>query len=731
MFTKEINQTKESIYKLIEDKNLISAFEKIESLLELGISPNITQKLDNIKTTYSYMGHYMLQGVEDPHRDKLYNDILNSLYEITDLVIDELMLREDISYTYDKRRYYQSVGSVNIEEKVSSLKRYYDEFNLIKDSASDDQIVNSLKKIESVQDEIFAIIVTQFTTTDGEDKVIKHLLDDDKFGYVTSSLVISAITLSSLYFYSEKKLLLLLDTYTISNNEQVKQRALCGALIIMYIYRKRIKLSKTIERRVNLFSDDYRFCNDVRQHFFQFIRSLESEKISKIFTQELIPELLKLSPELSKKISLEDLSEENLNSLYEKNPNWEKILEEKGLTKKLQEYNEMQVEGSDVMLTTFASLKNYPFFNNITSWLRPFTINTSAIYSPFHNEGFEYGDMFETSDFLCNSDKYSFALTFAQMTMGKESVPLSTPEQFIANTYKEDITQIREVSKSIITLYIQDLYRLFNLSKFKLPNIFEHHIDLFEVDALKPIFNDEDTLRIIGEFYIKKEYYAFAEKYFKALISRNFCDAELYQKLGYCKQLQKDYEGAIEEYIKADNISEDLWTIHHLALCYRAIGDLNKAIESYNDALRIKPDSLTLELQLANCLLSKEKYDSALKLYYKVDFLTDGSIKTWRPIALCSLMLGKIEDAVEYYNKTIDEAPIFKDYINLGHSYLVKGNIKEAYANYIKGVELNKKGIEYFKSSFSTESAFLIGLGVPENNIAIIKDIVISNFKQD
>ena len=34
---------------------------------------------------------------------KLYNDILNSLYEITDLVIDELMLREDISYTYDKR----------------------------------------------------------------------------------------------------------------------------------------------------------------------------------------------------------------------------------------------------------------------------------------------------------------------------------------------------------------------------------------------------------------------------------------------------------------------------------------------------------------------------------------------------------------------------------------------------------------------------------------------------
>ena len=272
---------------------------------------------------------------------------------------------------------------------------------------------------------------------------------------------------------------------------------------------------------------------------------------------------------------------------------------------------------------------------------------------------------------------------------------------------------------------------MFNLSKFKLPNIFEHHIDLFEVDALKPIFNDEETLRLIGEFYIKKEYYSFAEKYFKVLITRNFCDAELYQKLGYCKQLQKDYEGAIEEYIKADNISEDLWTIHHLALCYRAIGNLKKAIECYNDALRIKPDSLTLELQLGNCLLNEEKYDLALKHYYKVDFLTDGSIKTWRPIALCSLMLGKIDDAILYFNKVISENPSFKDYINLGHCYLVTGNIKEAYANYKRGIELNRKNIEYFKSSFSTDGAFLIDLGVPENNISIIKDIVISNFKKD
>ena len=730
MFTKEIIKSKESIYNLIEEKNLFSTFEEIRSLLDLRIYPKINQKLEDVKSTYSYMGQYMLQGVEDPQREKLYNDILNSLYEITDLIIDELMTRDDTSYIYDKRRYYQSIGGANIEEKSSILKKHYDEYNLIKDSASDRDIINCLKNIEGVQDEIFAIVATNFTTTEEEDNAIKLLLDDDKFGYITTSLVISALTLSSIYFYSEKKLLLLLDTYAISDNEQIKQRALCGALIIMYIYRNRIKLSKRIESRINLFSDNYSFCNDVRQQFFQFIRSLETEKISNFFSQELIPELLKLSPEISKKISLDEVSEEYLNSLYDKNPNWEKILEDKGLTKKIEEINEMQIDGSDIMLTAFSSLKSFPFFDNITSWIKPFSINTSDIYSAFHREGFEYGETFEKSDFLCNSDKYSFALTYAQMPKDNVATPLSSPEKYIADRYKEDITQLREYTKSISTLYIQDLYRLFKLSKFNLPNIFERHIDLFEVDVLKPIFNDEETLRLIGEFYIKKEYYSYAEKYFKALISLNFCDAELYQKLGFCKQLQKDYEGAIEEYIKADNISEDLWTIHRLAVCYKAIGNLNKAIECYNDALRIKPDSLALEHQLGNCLLDNKKYDQALKLFYKVDFLTDGSIKTWRPIAWCSLMLGKMEDAVKYYKKTVSELPIFKDYINLGHAHLALGNIKEAYSLYLKASEMNPNSISYFQSYFSSDSEFLIGYGVPENNIAIIKDIIIRNMNK-
>lgn len=730
MITKEIIKIKEGIYNLIEEKNLFSTFEEIETLLGLGIYPKITQKLENIKTTYSYMGQYMLQGVDDPQKEKLYNDILNSLYEITDLIIDELMTRDDTSYIYNKRRYYQSIGGANIEEKSTILKKYYDEYNLIKDSASEGDIINYLKKIEGVQDEIFAIVATNFTTSDEEDNVLKLLLDDDKFGYITSSLVVSALTLSSIYFYSEKKLLLLLDTYTISDNEQIKQRALCGALIIMYIYRNRIKLSRRIESRINLFSDNYRFCNDVRQQFFQFIRSLETERISKILSQELIPELLKLSPDISKKISKGEISEENLNSLYDKNPNWEKILEEKGLTKKFQEINEMQIDGSDVMLTAFSSLKSFPFFNNITSWLKPFSINTSDIYSTFHKDGFEYGDMFEKSDFLCNSDKYSFALTYVQMPKGNETIPFNSPEKFIADTYKEDITQIREYTKSISTLYIQDLYRLFNLSKFNLPNIFKYHIDLYEVEVLKPLLNDEETLRLIGEFYIKKEQYSYAEKYFEALISLNFCDAELYQKLGYCKELQKNYEGAIEEYIKADNISEDLWTIQRLAECYKAIGNFNKAIECYNDALRIKPENLALELQLGNCLLDNKKYNEALKLFYKVDFLTDGSIKTWRPIAWCSLMLGKMEDAMEYYKKTISESPIFKDYINLGHVHLALGYYKEAYSLYLKASEMNPNSITYFQTHFSSDSAFLLGYGVGENNISIIKDIVIRNMNK-
>ncbi len=68
--------------------------------------------------------------------------------------------------------------------------------------------------------------------------------------------------------------------------------------------------------------------------------------------------MMKLSPMIGKR--------SNSTSGWEKpgsmkNPEWQKILDETGLTDKLKEFSDLQLEGADVFHSTFSNLKSYPF----------------------------------------------------------------------------------------------------------------------------------------------------------------------------------------------------------------------------------------------------------------------------------------------------------------------------------------------------------------------------------
>ena len=559
------------------------------------------------------MEQYLVQGVEDTQKDKLYVSIIDSLYEITDQLIADIKINEASDYVYDKRRYYNSKGGADIRKIISSLIAEQDKYKLLKEAeVADSVMLDSIKIIENIQEEIFGIIASSLSFTDEDNKAIKQLLNDKKFGVVTSSLVVSAITISVLYFYSEKKILTLFDTYFSSDNEDIKQRALCGALLLSYIYRARVDISENIKRRIDLFSDDENFKNDVLQQFFQFIRTLDAEEKSNSLTREIVPKLFNLPPEIQKEIAAGNSSNRNITSIFKKNPHWEKMLGSSGVDKKIKDMYELQCDGTDAMLSLFSTLKHYTFFNKITNWLRPFNEECSDIY-PLVNKYNLFSHINHLLTFLCNSDKYSMALAL-----------LSNIEQhnieFDKDSLNRDISEIlncdadifEHKSKNISVLYVQDLYRLFKLSKFKLTNIFDQHIDLSEIEVLKPIFDNDDSLRLLGEFYLENRYYLIAQKYFMQLIKRNLFDSVLYQKLGFCKQKIEDYEGAIEEYVKADQISEDYWTYCSLAQCYREMGRISKAIECYKDALKLEPDDTELDKYIGDCLVERGKYEEAL-----------------------------------------------------------------------------------------------------------------------
>jgi hypothetical protein len=70
----------------------------------------------------------------------------------------------------------------------------------------------------------------------------------------------------------------------------------------------------------------------------QLIRSRETEKIQQKIKDEIIPEMIKISPNLKDKINLEGLMGEGLDD--DKNPEWQEIFKDSpGLMDKMEEFS--------------------------------------------------------------------------------------------------------------------------------------------------------------------------------------------------------------------------------------------------------------------------------------------------------------------------------------------------------------------------------------------------------
>ena len=99
------------------------------------------------------------------------------------------------------------------------------------------------------------------------------------------------------------------------------------------------------------------------------IKSQDTQRISSKMQNEVLPELMKLRPDILKK--LKNVSEESDIEMLDINPECEELLNKNGLGDKLKELTEMQMEGGDVMMVAFSNLKTFPFFNTVGNWFLP------------------------------------------------------------------------------------------------------------------------------------------------------------------------------------------------------------------------------------------------------------------------------------------------------------------------------------------------------------------------
>jgi tetratricopeptide (TPR) repeat protein len=725
MIKKEIANYFEKIAKSIEQKRLKEAFDVLTYLLSKLQNWQLKERLNDLEDIYKRMLTYLTEGVHDPDREKVFNDLLRSVYQVIDSVELQIKTNLDSSYFFDQRRFYLSNNTTSPDEWIRLLEDVTGKITLLslldEEEKTEEWIQTEKQKEEIIRNIFYAVLLSEPWRPD-TGKKWSDVLNNQLNPTTLSCLIISALTLNLMEIFDEQKALLLFESAE-NKNEEIRQRALTGIVLFLRKYDNRLYLYPAINNRLQHLAEAPGFGIQIRQILLQFIFSRETEKISRRITDEIIPEMLKKSPIIKGKFNFDDWF--NDTGMEERNPEWQNLIKEAGVEEIMQEISELQQEGADVMHSSFIHLKQYPFFREWSNWFIPFTILSDYL----NNEEMKgLAQTLKKSTMVCNSDKYSLFLTVMQMPESSRKMTLeqlSIESDAVQEMLKEEsITDSKRIN-TITRQYIQDLYRFYKAypRRKDFIDIFELKPEFYQVPSIAQLIDNKEDLTIIGEFYFNKNYFEEAADVFDSLLLNNPDSNELYQKKAYCLQMQGRLEEALEVYLKAELFSSNNpWIIKKLAHCYRLLKQPEEALSYYKKAEQLNPSNLSVQLNIGHCHLELRNYEEALKCYFKVEYLDKNKEKAWRPIAWCSFLIGKYEQAWDYFQKIMETTLNATDYLNAGHTQLAMRNNKEAVRLY--GLSLKSPGnsTEKFLESFANDVPELIRAGIKKEDIPFILD---------
>jgi tetratricopeptide (TPR) repeat protein len=162
-----------------------------------------------------------------------------------------------------------------------------------------------------------------------------------------------------------------------------------------------------------------------------------------------------------------------------------------------------------------------------------------------------------------------------------------------------------------------------------------------------------------------------------------------------------------------------------MAACYRAVGELDKALDYYRRAEALNPDNVSLVLTIGHILLERNQTGEALQQYFKADLMPNAKHRAWRPIAWCSFLMNDYDRSVQYYDRIIHEdKPSPQDMLNYGHVLLCQGNPQQAIETYRQSLRLMNGDTSKFRVAFKEDAMELRLHGVSAVDQALIPDAV-------
>lgn len=729
-------ESRDRIERYVSEHRLRDAFAMARSLSEGMMNWELSREIEQAEESYRYMLDYAARGADDPGRSAMVADLGEKVLAAVDRLERDNLKRDESTLYYNTLRYEE----LQRGDSLQGLLRGYDKlcgeasmFGFAVSGVHSAAAKDLMSEREALERRIFNRIWVTHPLSGADAEALARVINGELYAGYFKELVVWGIILGGLQYHDPARTDLLLDAYS-SAEGRLSAAGLIGLMLLLHRWRRRM-LPRRVVAKLGAMKERDGWRDDFRTVYMELVKTVDTDRITRKIRDEVVPEMLKLKPEIDKKINL---NIENLDPAeMEENPQWQEMMEKSGLAEKLKEMSEIQEEGGDVMLGTFEQLKTFPFFNEPANWFLPFHTDYSAFSGGASGEMQPVAGLMAAAPFLCDSDKYSFMFSLQHVPAMQRDMMLS---QFKAQG--EHLAEIQAASlvtgnadrKNMINKQVQNIYRFFRLFRRKgeFPNPFATGVNLSEVALLGDDIKGMDVLELVGQFYFSHGYYAQALDVFHKLAAGSVPGAELYQKMGYALQKTGDYEGAVSYYKKAELLdSRSDWTLRRLARCLMMLHRPEEALERLKILEERHPEHAATALNIGRCLVELERYGEAVGEYYKAEYLDEKSGKALRPLAWCLLMERELAQSRKYYEKVMMAfAPTQEDYLNMGHLALAEGNFKEAMNFYSLNVTARMDGdsgrrreaIDGFIADMRSDAPYLRRAGVDGELIPLLVD---------
>ncbi|MFO7370167.1 MAG: hypothetical protein R6X09_07865 [Bacteroidales bacterium] len=731
---RELQSKYTQVFDYIGKSRIKDALDTLEYLCNHCRNRDYRLQLDGHADTYINMLKYAFEYSDDPQKEKVYQRLIRDIIALADDVKEEIIRNNNLLNYYNLKIMPESLA----ESTLSDISGTIEKLILQKESGKEDKdqpetglMYDNAEYRDNVR-ALFRIVWHSDKLKDTEVTLIRRISGADALAWYDKCVLVSSLTLSLLRHFDSDKVDLLFGFYE-SGQNQVWQRALVGLVLGLAYYDRRIEYYPEILQRLKALQGTRQIDNTIEIIIQQFVKARETEKITRKIQQEILPEMIRIKSKLEEKLDLENMLSMNPE---EKNPEWEKVFKDApDVYSKLEEFTNLQMEGADVFLGAFAMLKQFDFFNEVNNWFLPFYKENEYISASFKGVSGgvdlqQFGEGIERSNFLCNSDKYSFCLNIRHMPDFQKStvMELFNMELKAMNemALDDELINTDARTKVIITQYFHDLYRFYKLHPMRaeFDDIFKLPVAIYETSFFKKWIDDPKVLRNIGEFFFEKNYYQDALLIFRQIVEKNHSH-ELFEKIGYCCQQLGDLDKALEYYHKAELLDKNkLWLITRIAWCYRKKSEFELAVGYYLEAEKMEPENLQVQAYLGHIYMETGEYEKALKYYFKVEYQQPANHKVYRPISWCSFMLGKFDNAFKYLEKALPHGAGKNDFMNLGHISWCRGDKQKAIENYILCLKASNMDADWFSKVLYDDSRYLAVHGIKPIDIPLMIDYI-------